>query len=98
VVVLVLRGVLMFHGSVQMKQRCCKHSDQETSTEYCYASSSHKPGMVLELTPCINSACTRGDPLDPLTMHHGGRLCDARVALRQTTRADMLETAKIGSD
>ena len=72
-VVLVLRDVLMIHGCVQMNQRCCKHSDQETPTEYCYASSSHKPESLLELAPCINSPCSCGDPLEPLTMHHKGR-------------------------
>ena len=97
-VVLVLRDVLMFRGCVQMRQRCCKHPDQETSTEYCYASLSHKPGSVLELTPCINSACTCGDPLDPLTMHHRRYATPGLLFGRPRTRADMLETAKIGSD
>ena len=42
VVVLVLRSVLVFHGCVHMKKRYCKHSGQESSTEQCYASSSHE--------------------------------------------------------
>ena len=42
-VVSVLLAVLMFHGCVQMKERCCKYSCQEGPTEYCRyrANSSH---------------------------------------------------------
>ena len=42
VVVLVLGSVLVLHGRMDMKQRRCKHSDQECCTEDCHTSSSHK--------------------------------------------------------
>ena len=47
VAVLVLGAVLVFHGRMDMEQRCCKHSDQERSTEYCHASLSHYLGMLI---------------------------------------------------
>ena len=60
VVVLVLGAVLVFHGRMDMNQRGCKHSDQERRTEYCYASSSHKRGMLVDPDPGVNEhACSR---------------------------------------
>ena len=55
-VVSVLLAVLMFHGCVQMKERCCKYSCQEGPTEYCRyrANSSHQYGMLWPRIPGVN--------------------------------------------
>ncbi len=54
VAVLALGAVLVFHGRMNMNQRCCKHSDQEHCTEYCHARSSHNLGMLFDTDPGVN--------------------------------------------
>ena len=49
----VLLAVLVFHGCVHVKRRRCKHSGQESSTEYryCHARLSHRSGDAIGHRP-----------------------------------------------